>query len=191
MGSLLWLIWITENISFYSWKKQQPVSIAFSASSSFLSLSLFARLVPMDSVLKSSILIVQKLALHQNGVEFRQQVNGSIRTSLTAPHDDIRRRARLKTLIFFFFNPSPSSCGAVLKERQIWKLSRGQPRGQLSVHVHCIYWLTVQLLRDQRSSSVHFLYSTEVTNQKPGNLLHRQGTHTPTQGPTLTAYIAR
>ena len=141
----------------------------------------------MDSVLKLSILIVQKLALHQNGVEFRQQFNGAIRTSLTAPYDDVRRRTRLKTLIFFFFNPSHSSCRAVLKEWQIWKLSRGQ----LSVHMYCMYWLTVQLLRDQLSSSVHFLYSTEVTNQKPGNLLHRQGTHTPTQGPTLTAYIAR
>ena len=166
------------------------MSIAFSISSSFFGLSLLARLVLMDSVLKLSILIVQKLALHQNGVEFRQQVNGSIRTSLTAPHDDIRRRARLKTLIFFFFNPSPSSCGAVLKERQIWKLSRGQPRGQLSVHMYCIYWLTVQLLRDQRSSSVHFLYSTEVTNQKPRNLLHRQVTDTGSHADGLYSEVA-
>ena len=134
----------------------------------------------MDSVLISSVLIVQKLALHQNGVEFCQQFNGAIRTSLTAPHDDIRRHVRLKTLIFFFFNPSLSSCRAVLKNWQIWKLSRGLPWGQLSVHMYCIYWLTVQLLPDQLSSSVHFLYSTEVTNQKPRNLLHRQGTHTPT-----------
>ena len=37
----------------------------------------------MDIVLKSSILIVQKLVLHQNGVKFRQQFNGAIRTSLT------------------------------------------------------------------------------------------------------------
>ena len=49
----------------------------------------------MDSVLNSSILIVQKLALHQNGVEFRQQFNGAIKTSLTAYCDDVRRRATL------------------------------------------------------------------------------------------------
>ena len=69
----------------------------------------------MDSVLKLSILIVQKLALHQNGVEFRQQFNGAIRTSLTAPYNDVQRRTRLKTLIFFFFNPSHSSCRVVPK----------------------------------------------------------------------------
>ena len=67
----------------------------------------------MDSVLKSSILIVQRLALHENGVEFRQQFNGAIRTSLSAPYDNVQRCARLKTFIFFFFNPSPSSCQAV------------------------------------------------------------------------------
>ena len=78
-------VWIKKKISFYSWKKQEPVSIALSTSSSFFGLSLLARLVPMDSVLKSSILIVQRLALHQNGVEFRQQFNGAIRTSLSAP----------------------------------------------------------------------------------------------------------
>ena len=33
-------------------------------------------------------LIVQRLALHQNGVEFCQQFNGAIRTSLTASYDD-------------------------------------------------------------------------------------------------------
>ena len=67
----------------------------------------------MDSVLKSSILIVQKLALHQNGVKFRQQFNGAIRSSLSAPYNDVRRHASLKTLIFLFFNPSPSSSRAV------------------------------------------------------------------------------
>ena len=59
------------------------MSIALSSSSSFFSLSLLARLVPVDSVLKLSILIVQKLALHQNGLEFRQQFNGAVRISLT------------------------------------------------------------------------------------------------------------
>ena len=47
-------VWIKKKISFYSWKKQEPVSIALSTSSSFFGLSLLARLVPMDSVLKSS-----------------------------------------------------------------------------------------------------------------------------------------
>ena len=88
----------------------------------------------MDSVLISSVLIVQKLALHQNGVEFCQQFNGAIRTSLTAPHDDIRLHVRLKTLIFFFFNPSPSSCGVTDLEAV-----KGEPRGQLSVHMYCVY----------------------------------------------------
>ena len=32
-----------------------------------------------------------KLVLHQNGVEFRQQLNGAIRTSLTATYGDVRR----------------------------------------------------------------------------------------------------
>ena len=94
-------VWIKKKISFYSWKKQEPVSIALSTSSSFFGLSLLARLVPMDSVLKSSILIVQRLALHQNGVEFRQQFNGAIRTSLSAPHDNVRRRMRLRLNIPF------------------------------------------------------------------------------------------
>ena len=89
------------------------MSIALSTSLSFFGSSLLARLIPMDSVLKSSILIVQRLALHQNGVEFRQQFNGAIRTSLSAPYDNIRCRARLRTFIFFFLNPSPSSCRAV------------------------------------------------------------------------------
>ena len=32
-------------------------------------------------------------ALHQNGVEFRQQFNGAIRTSLTTPYDNVRHCA--------------------------------------------------------------------------------------------------
>ena len=43
--------------------------------------------------LKWSIFIVQKLALHKNGVEFRQQFNGAICTSLATPYDDVRRHA--------------------------------------------------------------------------------------------------
>ena len=38
------------------------------------------------------MLIVQRQALHQNGVEFCEHFNDAIRTSLTAPHNDIRRR---------------------------------------------------------------------------------------------------
>ena len=33
---------------------------------------------------------LQKLALHQNGVEFRQQFNGAIRSSLAALYDDVQ-----------------------------------------------------------------------------------------------------
>ena len=36
------------------------------------------------------IFIVQKLALDKNGVEFRQQFNGVIRTNLTATYDDVQ-----------------------------------------------------------------------------------------------------
>ena len=90
-------VWIKKKISFYSWKKQEPVSIALSTSSSFFGLSLLARLVPMDNVLKSLILIVQSLALHQIGVEFCQQFNGAIRTSLSAPYANVGRRTRLRS----------------------------------------------------------------------------------------------
>ena len=43
--------------------------------------------------LKLSILIVQKPALHQNGVEFRQQFIYAIRTSLINSYDDVQHRA--------------------------------------------------------------------------------------------------
>ena len=177
------------------------MSIAFSISSSFLGLSLLARSVPMDSVLKSSILIVQKLALYQNGVEFRQQCNGAIRTSLTAPHDDRRRRAILKTLISFFFNPFPSSC----------RSCQGGSLGFSWMYTCTVYILTdctvvawpaePQCPQSVQSSprtltTVHYLYSIDVTNQRPRNLLHRH-THTQAgrdrQTPVTdkTDYIAR
>ena len=44
-------------------------------------------------------MIVQKLALHQNGVEFRQQFNGAIGASLTALYDDARRLATLPKIV--------------------------------------------------------------------------------------------
>ena len=47
------------------------------------------KLRPHFSGLKWSILIVQKLGLHKNGVDFCQQFNGTIRTSLTASDNDI------------------------------------------------------------------------------------------------------
>ena len=45
--------------------------------------------------LKWLIFIVQKLALHKNGVEFRQQFNGVIRTNLTATYNNVQHRAML------------------------------------------------------------------------------------------------
>ena len=44
--------------------------------------------------LKWSVFIVQKLALHKNRVEFRQQSNGAISTSLATPHDVARCRQK-------------------------------------------------------------------------------------------------
>ena len=37
-------------------------------------------------------MIIQWLALHQNGVDFCQQFNGAIRTSLTALYNNVQRR---------------------------------------------------------------------------------------------------
>ena len=39
-------------------------------------------------------------------------------------------------------------------------------------------------------TSVHFLYNIDVTNQKPRNLLHRQGTHTRTHAYGLYSEVA-
>ena len=77
------------------------MSIALSTSLSFFGSSLLARLIPMDSVLKSSILIVQRLALHQNGVDFHQQFNGAISTSISSPYDNVWRRMRLRLNVPF------------------------------------------------------------------------------------------
>merc|ERR1712173_554569 len=48
----------------------------------------------VEEVLKSSILVVQKTAAPKNGVEFRQGSIGTIRSSLAASCDLVRRRAR-------------------------------------------------------------------------------------------------
>ena len=53
------------------------------------------KLRPHFSGLKWSILIVQKLGLHKNGVDFCQQFNGTIRTSLTALYANLRCRTML------------------------------------------------------------------------------------------------
>ena len=39
-------------------------------------------------------------ALHQNGVEFRQQFNSAIRTSPTASYDNVRRCATLPEICY-------------------------------------------------------------------------------------------
>ena len=41
---------------------------------------------------EQSTKLVQKLALHQNGVEFRQKSTGAIRCSVATSYDDVRRR---------------------------------------------------------------------------------------------------
>ena len=57
--------------------------------------------------LKSPIFNSQRLALHQNGVEFRQQFTGAI--SLSASQEGVRRRPLSivqSELFFFYFNHS-------------------------------------------------------------------------------------
>ena len=53
------------------------------------------RAVPEAYVLKFSILVAQRLALHQNGVEFLQLSIGDIRISLATTYDVVRRRSVL------------------------------------------------------------------------------------------------
>ena len=55
----------------------------------------YCRVVLEACVLKLSIFVVQKLALHQNGVEFRQQSIGNIRISPATSCDVVRRRTML------------------------------------------------------------------------------------------------
>ena len=51
------------------------------------------RVVPEAYVLRLSIFVAQRLALHQNGVEFCQLSIGDIRISLATSFDVVRRRA--------------------------------------------------------------------------------------------------
>ena len=53
------------------------------------------QVVPEAYISKLSIFVAQRLALHQNGVEFRQLSIGDIRISLATPYDVVRRRAVL------------------------------------------------------------------------------------------------
>ena len=53
------------------------------------------RVVPEAYVLKLSIFVAQRLALHQNGVEFCQLSIGGIRISLDTSYDVVRHGAVL------------------------------------------------------------------------------------------------
>ena len=57
-------------------------------------------------VLKLSIFVVQKLALHQNGVEFRQQSIGDIRSSVATLYDVVRRRATESKVLVYILTHS-------------------------------------------------------------------------------------
>ena len=149
------LIWINENISFYSKKKA-----ATSEHCVFNIIIIFQFIIIGNGQCSKNVIFYRTeagLTSKRGRISPAVQWCYQNQSNCTTWRRTARRPARLKTLIFFFFNPSPSSCRAVLKEWQIWKLSRGQPRGQLSVHMYCVYtdWL---LLRDQLSSSVHNLY---------------------------------
>ena len=50
------------------------------------------RVVPEAYALKLSIFVAQRLALHQNGVEFCQLSIGDTRISLATSYDVVRRR---------------------------------------------------------------------------------------------------
>ena len=69
------------------------------------------RVIPEANVLKSSILVVQRMALHQNGVEFSQQSIGDIRISLATLYDVMRRRVRESEFLVYIPTHSPTkSC---------------------------------------------------------------------------------
>ena len=55
--------------------------------------------------LKSSVFISQKLALHQNGVEFRKEFNGAIRTPLAMLYD-VERPLTMSYELTTFFSSS-------------------------------------------------------------------------------------
>ena len=56
--------------------------------------------------LNMSIFVVQKLALHQNGVEFRQQSIGDIRSSVATLYDVVRRRATESKFLVYILTHS-------------------------------------------------------------------------------------
>ena len=63
-------------------------------------------------VLNSSIFVVQKLALHQNGVEFRQQSIGDIRSCVATLYEVAR--LIMMSPIYCWRNSSPFWCKASL-----------------------------------------------------------------------------
>ena len=102
----------------------------------------------MDSILKLLIFMVKKLALHENGVEFRGSANWTLWRGITS------RKIKL-----------------YLRSDRFGSCQGG------SLWVSWVYTCTVYMYScclTSQSSSVQFLYSTEVTNQKPRNLLLRQ-----------------
>ena len=59
-------------------------------------------------VLKSSIFVVQKLALNQNGVEFYQQSIGDIKIGLGKLHDVVQRRAMESKFLVYIHTQIPT-----------------------------------------------------------------------------------
>ena len=70
-------------------------------------------------VLKSSIIVVQKLALHQNGVEFRQQPIGDIRISLAASYNVVRRRATQSKFLVYILTHA-----LTYSQSHVWRQAR-------------------------------------------------------------------
>ena len=82
-----------KNLLFFYWFIKKPA--VFSLAHQKLAVFLLVEQnmwCPNWYILKLSILIVQRLALHQNGVEFRQKSIGAIRCSVATSYDDVRRR---------------------------------------------------------------------------------------------------
>ena len=82
------------------------------------------------NVLNSSIFVVQKLALHQNGVEFRQQSIGDIRSSVATLYDVVRRRATSRDRMKVF-SLHTHSCTHALTHKV---MHGGRPKNLLLKH---------------------------------------------------------
>ena len=66
--------------------------------------------------------------MHQNGVEFRQQFNGAIRTSVTALYYNVRRRLKNVTYIHTDIHHDKATHRARLPSLKI-SVSKNQPVG--------------------------------------------------------------